>query len=65
VRFRQEIERILDMIIPQFVGEERLIELGASEINEAFDWGALIERLFGPPTDAPPQPVSYAPTLWD
>jgi nicotinamide riboside kinase len=65
VRFRQEIETILDMIIPQFVGEERLIELGASEITEAFDWGALIERLFGAPIDAPPQPVSYAPTLWE
>jgi len=64
-RFRREIETILDMIIPQFVDEEKLVELRSSEINEAFDWGALLERLFGPPTDAAPQSVSYAPTLWD
>jgi nicotinamide riboside kinase len=64
-RFRQEIETILDMIIPQYVDQEWLVELGASEINEAFDWGALIERLFGPPADTPAQPVTYAPTLWD
>jgi nicotinamide riboside kinase len=64
-RFRREIETILDMIIPQYVHPDGLIELSASEINEAFEWGSLIERLFGPPTDAPPQPVSYAPTLWD
>ncbi len=65
VRFRQEIETILDMIIPRYVDQDRLVELGASEINEAFDWGSLLEQLFGPPTDAPPQPVTYAPTLWD
>jgi nicotinamide riboside kinase len=64
-RFRAEIESILDVIIPQFVDEERLIELGASEINEAFNWGPMIERLFGSPAEALPQPVSYAPTLWE
>lgn len=64
-RFRREIEMILDMILPQFVDSENLVELGASEINESFDWGALLERLFGPPVDTPSQPVTYAPTLWD
>ena len=65
VRFRLEIETILDMIIPQYVDEERLVELRASEITEAFDWGTLLERLFGPPIDAPAKPVTYAPTLWE
>lgn len=62
--FRLEIESILDTILPQFVDSERLIELKASEINEAFDWAGLLERLFGPPTGSPKQ-VSYAPTLWE
>ncbi len=66
-KFRNEIEKILDLIIPQYVDPERLVELWASEISEDFDWAALLERLCGPAANqAPePKPVSYAPTLWD
>ncbi|MEM7286151.1 MAG: AAA family ATPase [Actinomycetota bacterium] len=66
-RFRKEIEKILDVIVPQFVPSDRLVELNASEITEDFDWAALLERLCGPPpTDEPaPRSVTYAPTLWD
>ena len=66
-RFRKDIEKILDLIIPQYVDPDRLIELKASEISESFDWAALLERLCGPPPQgAPdPKPVSYAPTLFD
>ena len=66
-RFRNEIEKILDLIIPQYVDPDRLVELRASEISESFDWAGLLERLCGPaPTGRPdPKPVTYAPTLWD
>ena len=66
-RFRNEIEKILDMIIPRYVDPERLIELRASEITESFNWAALIDRLCGPleVDDPEPKPVSYIPTLWD
>lgn len=66
-RFRNEIERILDMIIPRYVDPERLIELRASEVTESFDWASLVDTLCGPPevADPEPKPVSYTPTLWD
>ncbi len=66
-RFRDEIEKILDLIVPQHVDPDRLVELWASEITEAFDWAGLLERLCGPePLAEPePKPVSYTPTLWD
>lgn len=66
-RFRNEIEKILDLVIPQFVPAERLLELWASEVTDAYDWPALVERLCGPAPQPSPaaQPVSYAPTLWD
>ncbi len=66
-RFRAEIEKILDVIIPKYVPEDRLIELAASQVTESFDWAGLVERLCGPPPlgRSVPQPVSYAPTLWD
>lgn len=67
-RFRTEIETILDCIIPLSVPEEKLVGLRASEVTEAFDWGALVERLMGPPAPgepAAPQPVTLHPTLWD
>jgi nicotinamide riboside kinase len=66
VRFRREIEAILDVIIPEFIDEERLIVINASEVNETFDWEALVERLVGPPQPgSAPQPVALEPTLWD
>lgn len=66
-RFRREIESILDVIVPQYVPAERLLELNASAITEAFDWAGLVERLLDPSEDVtvPEQPVSYAPTLFD
>jgi len=66
-RFRDEIEKILDFIIPRYVPEDRLVELRASEVAETFDWNSLVERLCGPPpAGAPePKPVAYAPRLWD
>lgn len=66
-RFRNEIEKVLDVIIPKFVPAERLIELWASEVTESFDWAGLVERLCGPPAAgvAPVTPPTFAPTLWD
>lgn len=66
-RFRNEIEKILDVIIPQYIAPDRLVELRASEITEVFDWAGLLERLCGPPPHGAPEPkpVTYAPTLWD
>ena len=67
-RFRDEIETILDMILPQYVPDDRVVLLRASEISEAFDWGTLLERLFGPiaPEDEPERAsVTLHPTLWD
>ena len=66
-RFRKDIEKILDLIIPQYVDPDRLVELKASEISGSFDWEGLLERLCGPtPQGHPePKPVSYTPTLFD
>lgn len=66
-RFRNDIEKILDLIIPQYVAPDRLVELKASEIDQSFDWPALLESLCGPvPHGQPtPKPVTYTPTLWD
>jgi len=47
--FRDEIEAILDRILPEYVPRDRLIRLPASEVSEDFDWAALVERLVGPP----------------
>jgi nicotinamide riboside kinase len=67
-RFRDEIETILNAIIPTYVPEDRLVLIRASEVTEAFDWGALLERLVGPAPagETPiPQTVTLHPTLWD
>lgn len=66
-KFRNEIEKILDLIIPLHVNPERLVELRASEVTEAYDWAGLLERLCGPPPQGEPEPkpVTYSPTLWD
>ena len=66
--FRDQIEAILDDILPTYVPENRIVTINASEVTEAFDWAALIERLVGPtaPGDKPvPQSVELHPTLWD
>ena len=67
-RFRNEIEPILNAIIPSSVPQDRLVTIRASEITEEFDWDALLERLVGPPgpgEQPAPKPVTLFPTLWD
>jgi len=67
-RFRAEIEKILNAILPRYVPDDRLVSIPASEITEAFDWSALLERLVGSQEleDHPiAQPVTLFPTLWD
>lgn len=67
-KFRDEIESILDLILPSYVQADRLVTIRASEITEGFDWANLIEQLVGPSGTAEPgvpQPVSLHPTLWD
>jgi nicotinamide riboside kinase len=43
--FRDEIESILDRILPAYVAEERLVRLPASQVTESYDWESLAERL--------------------
>lgn len=66
-RFRHEIEKILDVIIPRYVPGDRLIELNASQVTDSYDWAGLVDHLCGPPLQGPvaPQPAIYAPSLWD
>lgn len=67
-RFRNEIEGILDTILPKYVPADRLVTIRASRINEAFDWSALVERLVGSPEageSTTPRSVTLHPTLWD
>jgi nicotinamide riboside kinase len=66
-RFRNEIEKILDLIIPKYVPEDRLIEMPASAVTDAFDWPGLVERLCGPPPSSPVDTptITFTPTLWD
>ena len=53
--FRDEIERILDQILPSFIPTDRLLAIPASQVTEEFDWAGLVERLVGPPlADTPP-----------
>jgi nicotinamide riboside kinase len=65
-RFRNEIESILDVIVPQYLDPDLVVDLRASEVNEHFAWGGLLAQLFGPPIESDAgRPVSYAPTLFD
>ncbi len=43
--FRDEIEAILDRILPEYVASERLVTIRASEVTADFDWWSLAERL--------------------
>ena len=43
--FRDEIEAILDDVLPRFVRPERLTTVPASEITDSFDWWPLAGRL--------------------
>jgi nicotinamide riboside kinase len=54
--FRNEIEAILDRILPEFVGDDRLMTLPASAVTATFDWAVLVERLVGRPVLTAPGP---------
>jgi nicotinamide riboside kinase len=43
--FRDEIEAILDRILPLYIAADRLIPLPASQVTESFNWWAIAERL--------------------
>ena len=43
--FRNEIEAILDRIVPIYVAEDRCVRLPASQVTESYDWMAIAERL--------------------
>jgi nicotinamide riboside kinase len=43
--FRVEIERILDAHLGEFVGEDRIVDIPASEIGDGYDWWPIAERL--------------------
>jgi nicotinamide riboside kinase len=43
--FRDEIERLLDRIIPEYLPTDRVIAVRASEVTAEFDWWSIAERL--------------------
>ena len=43
--FRDEIEAILDRILPGYVPTQRLVTIRASEVTADFDWWAIAEKL--------------------
>ena len=43
--FRNEIETILDRILPIYLPDDRCISVRASEVTAEFDWWAIAERL--------------------
>jgi nicotinamide riboside kinase len=43
--FRDEVEAILDRVLPDLVPAGRMVTFRASEITSRFDWFAVVERL--------------------
>jgi len=43
--FRDEVEMILDAVLPDLVPAARLVTLRASEVTSRFDWLAVLQRL--------------------
>jgi nicotinamide riboside kinase len=43
--FRDEIEAILDRIVPTYLSSDRCVRLPASQVTEEYDWMALAGRL--------------------
>lgn len=43
--FRDEIEHLLDRVVPEYLPAERVLTIGASEVTAEFDWWAVAERL--------------------
>src|SRR5512135_2491395 len=44
-RFRDEIESILDDVLPRLLAPDRLVTIPASEVTDRFDWWPIAERL--------------------
>ncbi len=45
--FRDEIEGILDRILPIYLSPDRCVSVNASDVTAEFDWWAVAERLAG------------------
>jgi hypothetical protein len=45
--FREEIEAILDRILPVYLPPDRCLAVPASQVTAEFDWWAIAERLAG------------------
>ena len=45
--FRDEIEAILDRILPAYLPPDRCVRVPASQVTAEFDWWAIAERLAG------------------
>ena len=45
--FRDEIEAVLDRILPVYLPEDRCLSVPASQVTADFDWWAIAERLAG------------------
>jgi len=45
--FRDEIEAILDRILPVYLPDDRCLSVPASKVTADFDWWAIAERLAG------------------
>jgi nicotinamide riboside kinase len=43
--FRDEVEAILDRVLPTLVAADRTVTLRASEVTSRFDWFGVLERL--------------------
>jgi len=43
--FRDEVEAILDRVLPTVVAPERMVTLHASDVTSRYDWWSLLERL--------------------
>jgi nicotinamide riboside kinase len=43
--FRDEVEAILDRVLPTFVSADRLVTLRASEVTSRYDWFGVLARL--------------------
>ena len=43
--FRDEVEAILDRVLPDLVAAPRLLTVPASEVTSRFDWQAILEQL--------------------
>jgi nicotinamide riboside kinase len=57
--FRDEVETILDEVLPRLIPPERLVTLRASEVNSRTDWFEVLQRLA-----ASIGATVEAPTIW-